>query len=201
MTGSLRKDLDRTAALLDVVISTIGPKPGKAAVLSRLISVEDLDNSGFRVLKERTYRTGPGRSATPEIKRARASGSVTAIRYFRSAIAGRTVWVSITPFASNEDAETYLPSLYDHLLRLPFGRYKTLEVQRIDPLEFNVQPTVAYQERYEGPRGPGVSRMIGGVAGLYEYVLYFSTTTEEWSWEEILDISSVQRRKLVIAND
>ncbi len=43
--------------------------------------------------------------------------------------------------------------------------------------------------------------MIGGVAGLYEYVLYFSTTTEEWSWEEILDISSVQRRKLVIAND
>jgi hypothetical protein len=85
----------------------LGPKPGADRSLKILPSTADMPGDGWRLLDERTFRTGRMGRATEYGKRARKLGSLTAIRSFEQK-ANRWLWAEVIPLANEEDAAAAL---------------------------------------------------------------------------------------------
>jgi hypothetical protein len=92
-------------------------------VLARLLAAADLPGGPWRVLDQRTWRTGTIGSPTLWGDRARQAGSVTAWRSFRDAGAERWAWIQIAPLASAGDAESALSGVGDRRLATPARAY------------------------------------------------------------------------------
>jgi hypothetical protein len=114
-----RMDLRR----LQFAAAQVGPKAGKNEVLARLLAAADLPGGPWRVLDQRTWRTGTIGSPTLWGDRARQAGSVTAWRSFRDAGAERWAWIQIAPLASAGDAESALSGVGDRGLATPARAY------------------------------------------------------------------------------
>src|ERR1700722_1417477 len=100
--------LTQTGTALRLVLSSIGPKSGQDLVLAMLLESTDLPDDGWKFEREHTFRTGAGKSATEEIRRARKDGSISARRRFKNAALHRGMWISVSPYASSSDAKSSL---------------------------------------------------------------------------------------------
>src|ERR1039457_1852787 len=89
---------------LRFAVAQLGRRAGARDALACLLGVEDLRGAGWRVLDERTWRTGVAEHAAPWGGQARAAGSVTAWRSFQDAAGRRWVWVQVMPLVSAQDA-------------------------------------------------------------------------------------------------
>src|ERR1700734_3527330 len=85
----------------------LGPKPGADRSLKMLPSTADMPGERWRLLDERTFRTGRMGRVTEYGKRARELRSVTAFRSFEQAD-DRWLWAEVIPLANEEDATTAL---------------------------------------------------------------------------------------------
>jgi hypothetical protein len=177
------------------VRAQIGPKPGGAAILARLLSGDDLPGGPWRRIDQRTWRTGVT-SSTPWGDRARAAGSVTAWRSFRDQARGRWLWLQVMPLASAQDARTAVDAVGDMQIRnLPArARLVTENDAGVEPFA-GASKVWSREYHADGPDGPGTTLMLAGAVG--DYVMVVSASGRPaWDWPSVSDLAAAQARRL-----
>jgi hypothetical protein len=174
-----------------------GPKAGKKDALSRLLAAGDLRPGLWRMIDQRTWRTGTIGSPTPWGDRARQAGSVTAWRSFSDSDAKRWAWIQTVPLASASDAESALPGIGDRGLANLDARVRVVSQADV-PLEpFEGASAVwAREQRTEGYGGPGLVLMLAGAVGHWLVVICLSGSPA-WDWSAAAAIAVHQARRLL----
>ena len=181
---------------LQFVIAQLGRKPGKGEALARLLTGNDLPDGPWRVMDQRTWRTGEARPATAWGERARQAGSVTAWRSFRHQSASRWAWIQVIPMASAADAEAALAGAGERGLANLRSRVRLVS-QRDVPLEpFPGASAVWARERHnEGRNGPGVELMLAGAVSRW-LVIVALTGSPVWDWQSASQLAALQAARL-----
>lgn len=198
--SNVRRDLSRMFALIRVVFSQVGSHPLKGPLFAMLLERADLPDADWKVTYERAFDTGAGTSQTDEVRRARADGSITVVRRLRSDGENRTLVLYLVPFASSDDARSYLPKSVGRMLRKPFSKVRVTQDDFVDLHELSESADVmAYELQYVGPNGMGGERIIVRAIGKLVLIMNFVAAGELWSWDEVLSIASFQSQKVQTA--
>jgi hypothetical protein len=180
-----------------MVISSVGPKPGKERLFEMLLDSQDIAGNDWKRIKEHSYRTGAGKRKPMEIRRARKLGSTTVWRCLRSDVERRSLWLSVFPFASSEDAQLYLPKLLEHVVRPPGSKFVITEKRVVEDTPMTGLPNaLVYEEQFTGPDGLGLSRLVAGTAGEYLFVMNFTGLGQPWPWEDVSPIVASQAERI-----
>lgn len=181
--------------MIRIMIGSVGPKPGHRYLQGILPGSEDLPQGGWEVTRERAYRTRSGGASKDETPRSRKH--VTALRGFKNKTLNRTLWCSVSSFASAADAESFLPGLIPRMVRRPGSKLEITGKRTIDrPKVPGTSGSVFYEERFSGPDGPGGTRLIGGAVGQIVFVIDFSGIGDSWPWDEALSIATAEVEKI-----
>ena len=174
----------------------LGRKAGKGEALARLLSGSDLPDGPWRVMDQRTWRTGEARPSTAWGERARRAGSVTAWRSFSHETAPRWAWIQVTPMASQEDAGAALAGVGDRALaNLRSG------VRLVSQRDVSVEPFAgasaiwAREQRTDGRDGPGVVLMLAGAVGRW-LVMASLSGSPAWDWQSASELAALQAARL-----
>jgi hypothetical protein len=137
------------------VMAQLGRKAGKGEALGRLLSGNDLPDGPWRVMDQRTWRTGEVGPATVWGERAGQAGSVTAWRSFSHETAPRWAWIQVIPMASEEDAGAALADVGERRLANLRSRVRLVS-QRVVPVELFAGASAAWarEQHTEGRDGP-----------------------------------------------
>lgn len=179
-------------------MAQLAPKPGARRVLERVVTVHDLPGDGWRVMDERTWRTGVSGQATEWGRRARAVGSVTAWRSFELA-ARQWCWVQVAPLASESDALAAIEGVGDRLLGNLRGKAAVVRERdvQVDPFP-GASRVWAHEQHTSGPTGPGVSKMLAAAAGTH-LIVVCASGSPEWEWEAVSGLGRRQATLLAAA--
>lgn len=174
----------------------LGRKAGQAEALARLLSGSDLPDGPWRVLDQRTWRTGQAGPATAWGERARQAGSVTAWRSFSHETAPRGAWIQAVPMASEEDAGAALAGLGDRALA-NLGSGVRLVSQRDVPVEpfAGASAVWAREQHTEGRDGPGVVLILAGAVGCWLVIVCVSGSPA-WDWPSASELAARQATRL-----
>ena len=178
-----------------LLLAQVGPKRGSRGALERLLSVGELPGAGWKVIDQRTWRTGlGGRSAWQA--NARAVGSLTAWRSFEQANASRYLWVQVTPLASPADAEQALADLEEHALANPrfgdvVGERRTVSLPLHDVVATGVEQDII------AASGTSTTLTIPVVNGATLAVLCASGSgSGGWAWPDVVALAEAQYARL-----
>jgi hypothetical protein len=174
---------------LRFVFGQLGSKSGAEETLLRLLEVPDLPGAGWRVVDERTWRTGSQRREEAWVHRAHQIGSVTGWRSFRCG--DRWLWVQLVPLANVDDGP-------DALRSVPRGALRNLRSKVVVESEAEVTSLVvpgaeitrALEQRTSG-QPPGTTLMLAWTAQS-DLVVSAASGTPEWSWDELTAIAAKQ---------
>jgi len=178
------------------VVAQLGRKPGKRDVLAALVGCGDLPGGPWRVVDQRTWRSGVTGPSTPWGERARQAGSVTAWRSFRDATASRRAWVQVTPLASAQDASDALTGIGERTLLNVNSK-----VRLVSETDVHIEPFTgasaawAREQHTESGAGPGVVLMLAGAVSECLMVMCLSGTPA-WDWQSASELASVQAARL-----
>jgi hypothetical protein len=167
----------------------LGPKPGADRSLKMLPSIADMAGDGWRLLDQRTFRTGRLGRATEYGKRAHKLRSVTAIRSFEQVGYSRWLWAEVIPLASEEDAA----AASDDALRVVRNpRVTVTNEHRVTGVSVPGSSSAwTYEQQTTGPLGNGVSLCLRGTAGSIIFVVMASGFAESWRWDDVVSIASL----------
>ena len=174
----------------------LGRKARKSEALASLLSGSDLPDGPWRVMDQRTWRTGEVGPATAWGERARQAGSVTAWRSFSHQTAPRWAWIQVIPMASEEDAGAALAGVGERALaNLKSG--VQLVSQRDVPVEpFAGARTVWAREQHtEGGDGPGVVLMLAGAVSHWLVIVSLSGSPVQ-GWQSASELAALQAARL-----
>ena len=170
----------------------LGRKAGARERLACLLTVLDLPGAGWRVLDERTWRTGVAGPVTPWGGRARAAGSVTAWRSFQDAAGRRWVWVQVMPLVSAQDALEALGGIGDRLLGNARATVKLVREADVEVAPFAGASAVwAHEQHTAGPGGEGVSLLLAGVVAV-SVVVVCASGSPAWDWRAVSELAARQ---------
>lgn len=176
---------------LRFVRAQLGPKPGGARQLGRLLSGADLPGGSWRRIDQRTWRTGI--SGTSWGDRARAVGSVTAWRSFRDG--DRWLWLQVMPLASADDARAAVGEVQGMGLRNLRARVRLVSEADIDIEPFTGAGRVwAHEYRTDGPEGAGTTFMLAAAVGDF-MVVVSASGQPAWDWPSVSDVAALQARR------
>ena len=179
---------------LRFALAQLGRKPGSSDVRARLLSPADLPGAGWRVLDDRTWRTGSQRPAAEWSKRAAAVGSVTAWRSFLAA--ERSLWVQITPLASPGDAALALASVPERLLSNTAATVQVNAQREVEqPPLIGADACWALQQETVGAGGAGSSSTLAWAAGTWLTILCVGGVPQ-WSWGELAPVAELLTTRL-----
>jgi hypothetical protein len=177
---------------LKFAVAQLGRKAGARDALACLLGVEGLPGAGWRVLDERTWRTGVAGHATPWGGRARAAGSVTAWRSFQDAAGRRWVWVQVMPLVSAQDALDALGGIGDRLLGNARATVKVVREHDVEVVPFAGASAVwAHEQHTAGHDGEGVSLLLAGVVGV-SVVVVCASGSAAWDWGAVSGLAARQ---------
>jgi hypothetical protein len=177
---------------LRFAVAQLGRKAGARDRLACLLRLEDLPGAGWRVLDERTWRTGVAGPATPWGGRARAAGSVTAWRSFQDATGRRWVWVQVMPLVSAQDALEALGGIGDRLLGNARATVKLVREHDVEVAPFAGASAVwAHEQHTAGPDGEGVSLLLAGVVAV-SVVVVCASGSPAWDWGAVSELAARQ---------
>lgn len=181
---------------IQFVTAQLGRKPGKHLALAHLLDAGDLPDDTWRVIDERTWRTGEIGPAAPWAERARLAGSVTAWRSFRSKTAAKWTWIQVAQLASAEDAETALTSIGGRRLANLRARVRLVSETAVPMEPFAGASAVwALEQRTDGPGGPGVSLMLAAAIGDWLTAMGLAGSPE-WDWHSAVRLATLQAERL-----
>jgi hypothetical protein len=173
-------------------IARLGTKAGKARSLNMLVGPSELPGEGWKVLDERTWRTGALGSASEWAKRARAAGSITAWRSFENSSDRRWLWLEVVPLASNSDSEAAVrdvPSRGMANAAAPSMQAQrdvaNLAVPGVDNVWGVEQDVVTRQGE------PGQAKMLAGTHKATLLVVTASGLVAAWSWDDVSAIAAL----------
>jgi len=178
---------------LRFVLGQLGSKPGADQTLLRLLDAPDLPGAGWRVVDERTWRTGSQRRQEAWVRRARQVGSVTGWRSFRGG--DRWLWVQLVPLASADDGP-------DALRSVPGGLLRNLRSKVVVESEAEVPSLVVPGAEITWARGQRTSGQPSGTTLMLAWtaqsdlVVSAASGTPDWSWDELTAIAAKQCDRL-----
>ena len=176
---------------LGFVVAQLAPKPGARRALARVVSEYDLPGSGWRVIDERTWRTGVCGRATDWGRRARAIGSVTAWRSF-DLEAQRWCWVQVVPLASEPDALAAVEGVGDRTLGNLRSEVTVISEQDVEISLFPGAGSVWAREQHtSGPTGAGVAKTLAAATGLH-LIVVCASGSPEWEWDAVTGLARRQ---------
>jgi hypothetical protein len=173
---------------LRLAVAQLGAKPGAAAALQRLFTVEDLPGSGWRQVEERTWRTGP--RSTEWGARASAAGSISSWRRFSSRDPDRTLSIvcQVSPLVSTEEAAAAVAESPKLLLLFRHSGVnpKVLSEREEDvPTAAGIDRQRAFVFETDSAKGLGASRFLIGSSGPSVCLVNCAGRPDVWTWEEI----------------
>lgn len=181
-------------------LGQLGPRRGSRAALQRLLSVGDLPGAGWKVIDQRTWRTGVGGRSAWQAS-ARAVGSITAWRSFEQANASRYLWVQVTPLASPSDAAEALAALEDKsMANLRFrgapGERRTVS------LSLRSGQATGVEQDTSLPSGPSTTLMLPVIDGATLVLVCASATgADPWHWPDVVALAEAQSARLAVPPD
>ena len=178
------------------VAAQLGRKAGKREALARLLSGSDLPDGPWRVMDQRTWRTGEIGPATAWGERARQAGSVTAWRSLSHRTASRWAWIQVIPMTSEEDARAALAEVGERGMPNLRSRVRLVS-QRDVPVEpfAGASAVWAREQHTEGPDGPGVVLMLAGAVSHW-LVIVSLTGSPVWDWQSASELAALQAARL-----
>ena len=178
------------------MVAQLGVKPGGRDVLARVLGCGDLPGGPWRVLDERTWRTGVTGQSTSWGDRARQAGSVTAWRSFVDADSSRWAWVQLTPLASAQDARDSLAGIGGQMLANLGARVRVVSENDVLLEPFTGASAVWAREQHtEGRDGPGVALMLAGAVSVWLMVMCLAGSPT-WDWQSASELAAVQAARL-----
>jgi len=178
------------------VTAQLGRKAGKGEALAGLLSGSDLPDGPWRVVDQRTWRTGKVGPATAWGERARQAGSITAWRSFSHQTAPRWAWIQVMPMASEEDAGAALAEVGERALaNLRFT------VRLVSQRDVLVEPFAgatavwARLQHTEGRDGPDVVLMLAGAVSHWLVIVCLSGSPA-WDWQSASALAALQAARL-----
>jgi hypothetical protein len=119
-------------------------------------------------------------------------------RYVKSSALQRHCAVTLTPFASDEDARSYLPNSMKALIHNPYSRNRVTWRGVVDVSELStLTPSISYEIAYDGPDGLGRQRYVAAVVGNMWFLADFAALRGGmWSWGEAADVVARQATKI-----
>jgi hypothetical protein len=181
---------------IQFVTAQLGRKSGKDEVLAGLLRAGDLPDGPWRVMDQRTWRTGVMGSATAWGERARQAGSVTGWRSFAHQTAPRWAWIQVMPLASADDAGAALSVIGKRgLANLRSG------VQLVSERDVPVEPfpgasaVWAREQHTTGKDGPGVVLMLAGAVSRWLVIVCLSGSPA-WDWSSASELAALQAARL-----
>jgi hypothetical protein len=182
---------------LRFVVSQVGLKTGKKTSLEMLLDKSDLVDDGWRMLDERTWRTGISEPNSERSTRAREIGSITAWRSFSRTNPDQAIWAQVVPFSSTGDAAmavtdanaSLLPSLRQKVTITSEKAIDVVSIEGIDdPWVFEQHTTTAH--------GPSCTKIVGGRIEQIVILIACSGTDEGWLWPDVYAVVSSQTEKV-----
>ncbi len=157
---------------LGFITTWFGRSPDKRDALARLLRGGDLPGSGWRLMSQRTWRTGSKGPDTEWGARARAAGSLTAWRSFQNRGVRQWVWLQMVPLTSVADAHAEFDLLKERGLRHQGARVRVLSERDvlIEPFAGSSR-TWGYEQRITGLAGPGENKLLVAAVGSNVIVL------------------------------
>lgn len=178
------------------VTAQLGRKTGKGEALTRLLSGTDLPDGPWRVMDQRTWRTGEAGPATAWGERARQAGSITAWRSFSHETAPRWAWIQVVPMASEEDAGAALAGAGERGLANPRSRVRLVSQHDVPVEPFAGASAVWAREQHtEGRDGPGVVLMLAGAVSHWLVIAGLSGSPV-WDWQSASELAALQAARL-----
>lgn len=174
----------------------LGRKAGKDEALARLLSAGDLPDGPWRVLDQRTWRTGEIGPPTAWGQRARQVGSVTAWRSFSHQTARRWAWIQVIPTATQEDAGAALAEVGERMLAnlRSEGRLVSQYDVAVEPFA-GASGVWAREQHTEGPDGPGVVLLLAAAISHWLVIVCLSGTPA-WDWPSASALAALQAARL-----
>jgi hypothetical protein len=164
--------------------------------LVRMLTAEEMPTAGWRVMDERTWRTGIA-PLSDTARRAREVGSITAWRSYEDSAGASWVWLQVVPMASPADAREALLGLKDKMLANPRAKGEVVSEQDVELAPFPGAQTVwAHEYHTTGRAGDGVARILAGAVG--QDILVVSVSgSPEWDWAATSELAARQAKNLV----
>jgi hypothetical protein len=177
-------------------MTLVSRKPGKDEVLARMLSANDLPDGPWRMLDQRTWRTGAMGLATAWGERARQAGSFTGWRSFSHQTTPRWAWIQVIPLASADDADAAVTVIGEQGLANLRSRVQLMS-ERDMPLEpFTGASAVwAREQLTTGKDGPGVVLMLAGAVSHWLVIVCLSGTPA-WDWSSASELAALQAVRL-----
>ncbi len=169
--------------------------------LAMLLAPSDLPGTGWRQLGEGSWRMGMSRRFGSISRRARKSGSCTALRRYRQEDPPRGVFIQIGPWASAEDARTVAGQARSA------GGMTWTGVTRLDERQVNdvdvpdLDDSLVWEHRNQRGDFLGYQRFISG--RVENVVLMVSGTSQDpgMAWDDLVSIVTSQAEKLRTQQD
>lgn len=177
---------------IQFVTAQFGRKAGKSEILGRLLHEGDLPYGPWRMLDERTWRTGVMGPATPWGDRARQAGSVTGWRSFSHGTAQRSAWIQVIPLASPEDASAALPVMAERGLANLRSTVHPVSDRDVPVEPFAGASAVwAREQQTTGKDGPGTVLMLAGAVSRC-LVIVCLAGSPAWDWSSASVLAALQ---------
>lgn len=181
---------------LRFVLSQLGLKSQGVETRQQLIEAIDLPGTGWKVIDQRTWRTGHQKLPEPWAQRAAASGSMTVWRSFRAP--DRWLWTQLVPLASAADSQDALRAVPDSFVKNLRAKV-VLESASEAPgiVVEGADATWAYEQRTSG-HGALSTTLLLAWAFEAQLVVTAGSGRPDWSWDELTAIAAKQRERLTV---
>jgi hypothetical protein len=162
-----------------------------------LLDTTDLVDNGWKMLAERTWRTGISEPNSERSNRAREIGSISAWRSFSRTNPDQAMWIQLVPFASSEDAATAVIDTHKTLLPNLRQKVTTTSEKVIDGVSIvGVDDPWAFEQRTTTAHGPSCTKIVSGRIEQIVIVVACSGTDEGWLWPDVYAVVSSQNEKV-----
>lgn len=204
---SLRKLLSAPAVMgcygmvtlrrLRFAAAQIGAQPRGLDSRRMLLRPDDLLGKTWRVLDERTWRTGSAGQHSAWARRVRDAKSITAWRSFEQVGQQRWLWCEVVPLVSPEDAVAALSAVADMMLG---NRHAEVRITgRRDgaaPPPLGSDHAWAREETTEGPLGVGTALYLAWPYHRVLNVIACSGGHDRWDWPQVQALGATQTARV-----
>lgn len=181
---------------IQFVTAQLGRKAGKDEALGRLLHASDLPDGPWRMLDQRTWRTGVMGPATEWGERARQAGTVTGWRSFGHKTSKRGAWIQVMPLASADDARAALSVVGERGLANLRARVQLVSEHDVSVAPFTGADAVWAREQHTTSKdGPGVVLTLGGAVGRSLVIICLSGSPA-WDWSSASELAALQAARL-----
>ena len=169
----------------------------RASSVKKLLLATEIGPGDWIQIHESAWKTGVGRSAIEEAKRARKAGSISAGRIFRDNATHRYLILQIIPFASPGDAISAVPKLPGLIVPNPNTDVQLVSERQLEVAEIpQLTDGIAIEQTTRGPRGQSSIRFIIAAVNSAAIFVSGSSMGEIWDWSEVLQVWRNQVSKI-----